>query len=184
MDIIYPILQIILLFIIFALATAYFIKPAHYKIEFIGLPSFTRLNTPRKYWDDKRRTIELPNGDLYTIPKQATGHFVLLYDWAVKCSKGGNVADYIIPKGTPTDFASIPRVAHSLISPISNSIYGAVLHDYLYRNPSNSTASDVTKPEADALFYWSMRACGVSKLLAGLMYLAVLIFGCSSYKRP
>lgn len=162
---------------------AYNIKPKHTHIEFPHPPSFARINTPRREWDEKRRTVRLTNGSDYVIPRQAKGHFVLLHDWAIKCGVGNSIATYNIPANTPTDFASIPRLAHSLISPLSNSVYGAVLHDYLYRNPGDPTANATSKSQTDALFYWSLRSCGVGKLLSGLMYLAVHLFGKNSYKR-
>lgn len=82
-----------------------------------------------------------------------------------------------------TDFASIPKILHSLLSPLNNTIYSAILHDYLYCNPTDANASAVARPEADRAFYWGMRACGVWRVTAGLMYLGVRLGGRRSYRR-
>ncbi len=162
---------------------AYMQNPRHTHIKFPHPPGFARINTPKDGWCEERRRVTLSNGMEYVIPIGAKGHFVLLHDWPVEAGSGDSKVIFNIPAGTATDFASIPKVAHSLISPISNSVYSAVLHDYLYKDPRDSIASAVSKNKADSLFYWGLRACGVNKLLSGLMYLAVHWFGKSSYVR-
>lgn len=180
--------SLVLIFVLLILVAtifliAFLVKPNHVHVDFTSIPGFARINTPHPNWEEKRRTKLLPNGDTYVIPVGAKGHFVSLYDWSIKCGEGADLVEFIIPKGTSTDFASIPRLAHSLISPISNSVYGAVIHDYLYRNPAEDQARKTRKSEVDCIFYWGMRACGVSRILAGLMYLAVVLFGGAGYKR-
>lgn len=179
------ILMICLGFIGLIVILAILTKPrtSHSYIVFPYPPGFARINTPRDEWDEKRRTVILSNEESYIIPVRAKGHFVLLHDWTIECGRGVDKRTYILPKGFATDFASIPRILHSLISPISNSVYGAVLHDYLYRNPTDPVASATTKADADRYFYWGLRACGVNRLTAGLMYIGVVIGGRIGYKR-
>lgn len=114
----------------------------------------------------------------------------MLDDWRVRCKfpspdgdKDGEWATIIVRRGTTTDFASIPRIFLSLLSPLNNTVYGAVLHDYLYRHPTDDYARSLSKAEADRLFYRAMLGCGVWRLTAKVMYLAVHFGGGRSYKR-
>ena len=88
-----------------------------------------------------------------------------------------------VPKLSATDFASIPRLLHSLISPLNNTIYAAILHDYLYRDPQDPVANAIDRATADRMFYWGMRARGVWRVTAGIMYLGVSLGGKGSYVR-
>lgn len=162
------------------------IEPDGVYVDFKNVvPGFARTNTPRKDWNEKLRTRMLPNGERYVLPpyEEMKGHFVQLHDWTISCKMDGKEIFYTIPKGQGTDFASIPAALHSLISPLSNSVYAAVLHDYLYRSPEDPVAKAMTRHEVDRIFYFGMKACGVKRLLALLMYWGVRLGGKSSYKR-
>ena len=166
------------------LSIAWLIKPEHVGIRFTRTPPvIARVNTPSANANDRMRLIKLPTGDTYTIPPRSKGHFILVFDWKVPVKVGGIFAILKIPKLATTDFASIPRPLHSLISPLNNTIYAAILHDYLYRNPDDLFASSLDRGTIDRMFYWGMRARGVWRLTAGLMYLGVRIGGSSSYRR-
>ncbi len=149
------------------------------------IPVFARTNTPQKTWNEKKRCRTLPNGDKYILPPYNVmkGHFVLLHDWPILCKIDKSRKSYVIPKGMSTDFASIPKFLHSLISPLSNSVYSAVLHDYLYRNPKEVTAKETSRLEADRIFYFGMKACGVKRIIALIMFWGVRIGGKNSYIR-
>jgi len=151
------------------------------------IPGFARINTPRSNWTLKKRTRILSNDQKYIIPpsNEMKGHFVLLHDWKINCKDFSNNKRYsfCIPSMQSTDFASIPRILHSIISPLSNSVYAAVLHDYLYRNPADNLARNLSRKDADRFFYYGMKACGVKILQALTMYYFVRWFGKSSYKR-
>lgn len=91
----------------------YVSSPQYCHILFPHLPGFARINVSKDHWEEERRTVLLLNDDSKAI--------------------------YIILAGTPTDFASILRLAHSLIFLISNSVYGAVSPNYFYRIPNELT---------------------------------------------
>ncbi len=146
-------------------------------------PAFSWINKPNEKWSEEKRTIVLQNGSKYIIPISKSGHFVMLYDWEVKYRLDGKECILTIPSNATTDFASIPKPLQSLISPLSNTVYAAVLHDYLYRNPIDAEANSISRANADRIFYWSMMARGVWKITAIGMYLGVRIFGNTSYKR-
>ena len=170
--------------ILFLSAIAYLIKPRHVGIRFSRTPPvIARVNAPSKGATDEQRVISLPTGDLYQIPACVRGHFVMVFDWNVPIVIDGVTHELIIPKLGTTDFASIPRILHSLISPLNNTIYAAILHDCLYRNPIDEFARSLPRETVDRVFYWGMRARGVWRLTAGFMYLGVRSGGWISYKR-
>lgn len=179
MNLIYVLLTATLL-----VSIAWLVKPKHIGIRFTRIPPvIARVNAPSDDATEEMRQIELPTGDHYTIPFQSKGHFVIVYDWRVPVHVNGTTKELVIPKLSTTDFASIPRPLHSLISPLNNTIYAAILHDYLYRDPQDPVASSIDRPTVDRMFYWGMRARGVWRPTAGLMYLGVRLGGSSSYKK-
>ena len=148
------------------------------------VPGFARTNTPKPEWDYAQRIRTLSNGDQYVLPpcEEMGGHFILLHDWEIIIEEDDIETTYIIPQGQTTDFASIPKFLHSLISPLSNSVYSAVLHDYLYRSPDDVIALNTTRKDADRIFYGGMKACGVNRFIALPMYWGVRLLGKKSYK--
>ena len=180
----FSILLVILLIITLMVITlALYVRPSQAIVWFKEIPAFARVNTPKKGWSKQRRTVALPFDGAYEIPEDSQGHFVQLGKWHVNCRIDGETKRLTVPAKQPTDFASIPKLLYPLISPLSNSIYAAVLHDYLYRNPKDKIARRISKEEADRIFYWGLRAKGVHIFLSGLMYWGVRLGGKSSYKR-
>ena len=166
------------------LAAGYMTKPRRLPIYFTKVPPvMARVNTPSKKATEKQRTINLPTGDNYVIPLGVRGHFVMVFDWRVSIEINGKRHYIVVPKLSTTDFASIPRVLHTSISPLNNTIYSAILHDYLYRNPEDFFFHALPRKTIDRIFYWGMRVRGVKRVTAGIMYLGVRIGGVASYQR-
>lgn len=162
------------------------IEPKGIYVDFLNIiPGFARTNTPRKDWNYFQRIRKLSNGDEYILPpcEEMGGHFILLHDWSIECIEDDIATKYLIPKGQTTDFASVPKILHPFFSPLSNTVYAAVFHDYLYRSPNEEIAIKTSRKDADRIFYYGMKACGVSKLIALPMYWGVRFMGSSSYKR-
>lgn len=155
-----------------------------YDVVFDGAPAFARINTPHENANKDKLKIKLPDDTKYTITRCHDGFFLLMHNWQVTVTipEKGEI-DLIIPAKTETDFASIPRFLHGLINPLTNNIYAAVLHDYLYRDPKETAARNVSKKKADALLYHGMRGCGVGRLMSSVIFLGVFIGGHWSYKR-
>ena len=88
----------------------------------------------------------------------------------------------IVPAGFVTDFASI-QVLHNaflfvlfaLVSGYGN--YAATVHDWLYEHGS------LTRKEADAVLYRALRAEGVARWRAWLMWAGVRIGGAKQYTK-
>lgn len=91
--------------------------------------------------------------------------------------------DIIAPAGMSTDFASIPRIAYSYISPESPQIlWPAIIHDALYATSGVTESRTFTREEADAVLREAMLACGARKTQAWLVHKAVRMFGGGHWK--
>ena len=62
-----------------------------------------------------------------------------------------------VPDGFVTDFASVPRLFWSFVSPTGRHSRAAVVHDYLY------TQTEVSQVVADAVFAEAMHVLGVAR---------------------
>lgn len=98
--------------------------------------------------------------------------FFVLNDYSVEFRLDGVPIVYTVPAGTPTDFASIPRVVQNIVQVLGPHIEAAVVHDHLcqIKGPWPSTV-------AAAIFNEAMVAAGVQSHRRWLMYQAVLRFG-------
>lgn len=80
---------------------------------------------------------------------------------------------HAVPRGFKTDLASIPRPLWWLYSPTDfDSIAPAVLHDWHY-----CCSPDVTRKQADEVFYYGLIAQGMPKARASLYYYGVRSWG-------
>jgi hypothetical protein len=83
----------------------------------------------------------------------------------------------IVPKGFQTDFITMPRLP-LLFDLMGDSAHqAATLHDWLY------TTGNVPRDIADEILYEAVRASGLAKWRAVLMYIPVRIFGGFYYGR-
>jgi hypothetical protein len=74
-------------------------------------------------------------------------------------------------KGFVHDFASIPRIARSIIPQMGNHNGPAVVHDFTYRHHW------FARGHCDALFLAAMKVAGVNWLRRNIIYLAVRVGG-------
>lgn len=79
----------------------------------------------------------------------------------------------IVPTGYETDFASIPRIARSLIPQVGKHVHAAVVHDYLC---TDGEALGITQELADKIFYEAMEVCGVRWSKRKVMFRGVRAF--------
>jgi hypothetical protein len=80
-----------------------------------------------------------------------------------------------IPKGTETDFASVPRIPLAYLLAGGTARRAAALHDYLY-------AQQRDREWADEVFLAAMEADGVPWWRRQIMYAAVRAFGEGPYR--
>jgi hypothetical protein len=85
----------------------------------------------------------------------------------------------VVPSGYVTDFASIPRAVHFIISPFGKHAEAAVIHDWLYAlgTPKDRKARRI----ADKAFVKALRLLEVSFLQRQIMYWAVRLGGAGGY---
>lgn len=83
----------------------------------------------------------------------------------------GRTDTFVVPRGTLTDFASVPRVFVWLVPKFGRYTAAAVLHDHLVR--VERPAGRISAVDADGLFRRAMRELGVPFLLRWFMWAAV-----------
>lgn len=81
-----------------------------------------------------------------------------------------------VPARFVTNGLTLPRIPAVLAFFVGYGFPAAVVHDYLY------SASGVARADADNVFYNALRASGVAKWRASLMYAGVRVFGRFFYK--
>jgi hypothetical protein len=89
-------------------------------------------------------------------------------DFEIMLSNGDKV---IVPAGTQTDFATVPRLLWSFVSPYGYDEVSFIVHDYLYDNRM------YTRKFCDEQMLFLQLTCGASYLRAFVMFMAVRIFG-------
>lgn len=85
----------------------------------------------------------------------------------------GRTQRFVVPRGTLTDFASVPRVFAWLVPKYGLFTAAAVLHDHLVR--VERPAGRISAVDADGLFRRAMRELGVPFLVRWFMWAAVRI---------
>lgn len=84
----------------------------------------------------------------------------------------------LVPEGFKTDLASIPRIFWSFVAPYNSRLIApAIIHDWLY-----SEYSDITRKDADNVFYELLVKNGLSSIFSSLAYYCVRIFGAPHFK--
>lgn len=96
--------------------------------------------------------------------------FVVHIRMRVRETDALEVQSLTIPKGFETDFASVPRIFHSIFPPTGRYGVAALVHDYL------CVEKPVTRQEADAIFYDLMKRYDVKSWKAKVMYAAVRLY--------
>lgn len=86
----------------------------------------------------------------------------------------------LVPAGFITDFASIPKIFHSMILPYGKHTAASVIHDWLY---SKDCYFNIARREADQIFLEIMLENKVLYIQAYIMYFAVRLFGAKFYKK-
>ncbi len=82
-------------------------------------------------------------------------------------------------KGFETDLASISKFIRNIVDPSEPYIKEpAIIHDWIYRGHE---AKRFSRKDADKIFYRGVRANGIGWIKAEIMYLAVRLFGKSSW---
>lgn len=160
----------------------------HLDIRYLDGDNYLLLSDFDFYYFQDTRTGEMIE-DINTIDVNEQEHFI-------KC--------WIrVPKGFITDFASVPRILHSVLPKTGKYGKAAVLHDYLYRTAlqnvrlfsrlrvitklytredeelhfKNCKWEPITQREADRIFKFAMSVLEVNSVRKFLLYQGVNLFG-------
>lgn len=92
-----------------------------------------------------------------------------------------------VPKDFQTDFASIPKLFWSFLSPIDRYTRAAIVHDWLYIyhkviRTTDTKESTITRKEADDIFYKLMGRDKVPDWKRKILWSAVRLFGYPAWK--
>lgn len=80
-----------------------------------------------------------------------------------------------VPEGFETDFATVPRIVWSIISPIDNHAKAAVIHDYCYEYKIYS------RKRCDEIFKEALEVLKINSVKIWFMYHSVRYFSKSYY---
>ena len=111
------------------------------------------------------------------LPMRADEGAVLMHEWTV-CVSG---RWFIVPAGTQTDGASIPRMlwrlcGHPLAYP---RVYAALLHDWIYGGGGRDECP--TRADADTVYRDLLFDLGWGRVRSCIEYAALRIFGGSHW---
>lgn len=88
-----------------------------------------------------------------------------------------------VPQGFTTDLASVPWFARWYVSRDGEHTKPAVVHDWLYSRASEADHPDITRRDADVVFWQALAARGIRPGAVWVLYLAVRLGGAGSFRR-
>jgi hypothetical protein len=105
--------------------------------------------------------------------------YVLEQDFAYLSPAFGPIT---APAGMRTDFASVPRLVWTYLSPEDPCIlYGSIIHDYLYQHGGRLPLRRLARAECDAVLHEAMLASGARPTQAVVVHLVLRLFGSSNF---
>ena len=118
------------------------------------------------------------------VPFEGNYDFILWEAYTIRFKLDDEERTITVPSGMRTDFASVPRVAQSIVPRVGPYAEAAIVHDFLYiawQILPGHGARDEDRKFADELFREAMKQAAVSGLEALLLYKAVRWFGGRAY---
>ncbi len=107
--------------------------------------------------------------------------YVLEQDFAYQSRAFGAIT---APAGLLTDFASVPRLVWSYLSPEDPCIlYGSIIHDWLYQQGGKLPLRRLTRAECDSVLREAMIASGARPAQAALVHFTLWLFGRSHWPK-
>ena len=130
-------------------------------------------------YDSDLKIMRLKNG-LPNISREA--QYIVAANYTVSIKLDGNRRSITIPKGTLTDFASVPRLFRIFVGRVGPHLEASILHDHLYVawQPKCLTPNEQIRRFADELMLVAMNAAGMG-CTARLIYWVVRLFGCITF---
>lgn len=108
--------------------------------------------------------------------------YVLKQDFAYFSPAFGQIA---VPSGLLTDFASVPRLVWSYLSPEDPCIlFGSIVHDWLYQQGGKLPLRTLSRAECDSVLREAMLICGARPTQAAVVYRSLCLFGGGHWPKP
>lgn len=119
--------------------------------------------------------------ELHTVKSDGATHekdiWIVDRDYRIEYTRGGAMTQLVVPKGTPTNFASVPWFARIVVPVSGKHTEASVVHDYCY------AGKVLSRFESDWLFLTGMRTAGVRPWRRWITYLAVRFGGARAYRK-
>lgn len=130
-------------------------------------------------YESDLKLMRLKNG-LPEIDRDA--QYVVTKDYKVSFDLSGERRSITVPRGTLTDFASVPRPFRIMIGRVGPHLEASIVHDYQYVawQQNGLAPNERMRCFADELMLVAMNAAGMGSK-ARLIYWAVRLFGCIAF---
>lgn len=119
--------------------------------------------------------------DLHTVKSESAAHkndvWIVDRDYRIEYTRGGVTTQLVVPKGTATNFASVPWFARIIVPVSGKHTEASVVHDFCY------AGKVLPRFESDWLFLTGMRTAGVRPWRRWTAYTAVRFGGAGAYRR-
>lgn len=107
--------------------------------------------------------------------------YMLVEDFHYTSSAFGPIT---APAGMVTDFASVPRLVWTYLSPEDPCIlFGSLIHDFLYAVNGRLALRTLTRAECDEVLREAMLASGARSTQAAVVYRCLRMFGGGHWKK-
>lgn len=119
--------------------------------------------------------------DLYTVKSESVAHktdiWIVDRDYRIVYTRGGVTTQLVVPKGTLTNFASVPWFGRIFVPVSGKHTEASVVHDFCY------SGKVLSRFDSDWLFLTGMRTAGVRPWRRWVAYLAVRFGGSRAYRK-
>lgn len=117
----------------------------------------------------------------FSHPKETFGYIVEPFAYAI--GHKNSPAKIHIEAGFITDGVSVPWFASWLFKRHGHYLKAAIVHDRLYSSDYVINGEQVTRKEADQIFYQALRVLGCGSFRASIAYVCVRWFGRWGWRR-
>ena len=119
--------------------------------------------------------------DLFTVRRRVAANindlWIVDHDYRIEYTRGNTTTKLVVPKGTPTNLASVPWFGRILVPVSGKHTEASIVHDFCYAGKA------LSRFESDWLFLTGMRTAGVARWRRWVAYLAVRFGGARAYRK-
>ncbi len=119
--------------------------------------------------------------DLFTVRRRVAADkndlWIVDHDYRIEYTRGNTTIKLVVPKGTPTNLASVPWFGRILVPVSGKHTEASIVHDFCYAGKA------LSRFESDWLFLTGMRTAGVHPWRRWIAYLGVRFGGARAYRK-